>query len=126
MGRNRYIWLKGEHIPVTQEVYEAYYRPQWRERKSEKARIFNEVEYCDMTESDTSSAEDIAIAELEKESLQKALNMLSDEERALIEAIYFSKQSERTVAKIFDLPQRTVNWRKQRILAKLKKILNKQ
>ena len=29
--QDRYVWLDGEKIPVTKEVYDAYYRPEWAE-----------------------------------------------------------------------------------------------
>ena len=38
MSKNRYVWLDGMKIPVTEEVYRAYYRPVWREAKQKEVR----------------------------------------------------------------------------------------
>ena len=55
--------------------------------------------------------------------LRGCLSFLSETDRQLLESIYFKEMSEREFSKISGIPQRTVNDRKRRILAKLKKYL---
>lgn len=38
MTKQRFIYLEGEKIPVSEELYLAYYRPLWRERSYARAR----------------------------------------------------------------------------------------
>ncbi len=123
----RYIWLCGEHIPVTQEVYEAYYRPQWREMKQRVARLWRETSLENMPDDlehiMLPSAEEVFINEYCAQGLHQALRMLSDNEYSLITKIYFQDCSERSLAKELGISQMAINKRKHQILKKLKKLL---
>jgi len=57
------------------------------------------------------------------EKLKKSLTKLSDDELYLIEQLIYNEKSERELSAISGIPQRTINDRKHRILAKLKKLL---
>lgn len=59
------------------------------------------------------------------DKLRSALAMLSEDEQKLVNAIFFQELSEREWSSISGIPQKTINDRKRRILAKLKKILEK-
>lgn len=71
------------------------------------------------------SAEEQAIQNIEAERLHKALSFLSDDERNLILQLYFSERTEREVAELMGVYHNAVHKRKQRILRKLKKIIEK-
>jgi DNA-directed RNA polymerase specialized sigma24 family protein len=77
--------------------------------------------------SDEPSPEDILIRRMEYGELYRCLDMLRPGERALIDALYFSNDdkgmAEREYAEISGIPQKTINDRKARIFAKLKKLL---
>jgi len=53
--------------------------------------------------------------------LSKALSELTDDERFLINELFYQEKSERTVARETGLPQKTINNRKRAIINKLKK-----
>jgi RNA polymerase sigma factor (sigma-70 family) len=55
--------------------------------------------------------------------LNAALLLLSDDERALIRAIFFDGVSTKEIAKMENVDQSTVNRHKLKILAKLRKIM---
>ena len=57
------------------------------------------------------------------DKLRKSLPMLKAEEQELICALFFQRLSERELAAKTGIPQRTINDRKRRILAKLKEFL---
>ena len=57
------------------------------------------------------------------EKLHICLPHLSADEQKLIHAIYYDQLSERDYSAKTGIPQRTINDRKRRILAKLKKLL---
>ena len=63
-----------------------------------------------------------------KDNLRDALSQLTENERELIYALFYSNggsgMSERDYAKLKGVSQPSVNQRKARILGKLKKILN--
>jgi RNA polymerase sigma factor (sigma-70 family) len=58
------------------------------------------------------------------ETLYAALAELADDERELINALFFDEKSEREVADGYGISKQAVNKRKNVILAKLKKLLN--
>ena len=51
----------------------------------------------------------------------KALETLTDDERSLINELYFNEKSERILSKQIDIPQQTINSRKAIIIKKLRK-----
>ena len=58
--------------------------------------------------------------------LSKALSELTDEERFLIDELFYQEKSERMVAKETGVSQNTVNYHKNRILEKLRRLLEKK
>ena len=88
MKKEYYIKLSdGQIIPVTEEVYREYKRPQWREAKQKEVRQMREFSLEYMTEngmehiySDNQKlVEDIAEDNLMLEMLMKALETLTDD-----------------------------------------------
>jgi DNA-directed RNA polymerase specialized sigma subunit len=137
-------------VPVTEEVYLAYYRADRRMRyferdiKTESAMrdkngnvvgyrpakedslerlMENGADYADENE----SAEDILMNEDKAAELYAALNQLDDGERALIDALFFSNtgdgMSEREYAAVSGIPRKTLAYRRELILSKLKKLI---
>lgn len=69
------------------------------------------------------NVEDEAINNILIEKLRHSLTKLSDTDLYLIEQLIYNEKSEREVSKLIGVPQKTINDRKRRILAKLKKLL---
>ena len=63
----------------------------------------------------------MAIAHILQERLHQCLELLPPQDRELIHALYFEELSERQLAKRTGIPQRTINDRKRRVIAQLKK-----
>lgn len=74
---------------------------------------------------DTVSTEDVAIRNMEAQQLHKALSLLSDDERYLIEQLYFEERTERELAQELGVYHNAIHKRKQLILDKLKTFLKK-
>ena len=74
---------------------------------------------------ETLSLDEWIIRRLEIEQLHKALNVLSDDERYLIIQLYFEERTEREEAEELGVYHNAVHKQKIRILAKLRKILEK-
>ena len=150
MSQKQYcVNIGGALVDVTEEQYLAYYRSQRRMRyferdiKTETAirdkdgritgyapskedsldrLLENGADFADETE----SVEDSAIKKELIEKLREALDELTADERELIDALFFANgdgMTEREYAKISGIPQKTINDRKAKILAKLKKLL---
>ena len=148
MKKQKYIRLKNELIPVSEEIFRLYRRAARKARyfkedlKSEKYNIDLEKEKVHITSAredsldrlmengqefpDSSIAvEDKACYLVLKESLYKSLAQLTDAERQLIQELYFKGKSERQLAEEIDVPFMTLHNRKQQILLKLLKSMKK-
>lgn len=132
MDKEYYVKLHGRKIPVSKEVYNAYKRPEWRERKREVKRGKREKSLEAYTEaggvipSRDALIEEIVEDKLTLETLMAALEMLTEDERSLIEALYFQEKSERAYAEESEKPRMTIVYHRDQILGKLKKILENE
>lgn len=59
------------------------------------------------------------------ESLWSALQYLPEDERRLIDELFFNEKSERKLASELGVPRMTLSDKKHRILGKLKKFMDK-
>jgi len=141
-----FISVKGTRVEVSEEVYLIYYRSKRRERyfeqdiKSEKP-IRDEdgniigfhpskedsyerlISVGEEFASEQDSIEDMVFGRIMSDKLHEALDRLPDDERALINTLFFDGMTERQAAAMLGLSQKGVNKRKAKILKKLKKIL---
>ena len=125
----------GTLVPVTQEVYQAYYQAKRHDKTlCEKDERNGLVSYDGMDtedilgeemipDRDAISVEDAAIANILRSKLHRCLNLLDEPDRRLIHALYFKGMSERKYAKCAGIPQQTISDRKRRALSELKKLL---
>lgn len=72
---------------------------------------------------DVASAEEQALKNIQTQQLHKALLLLSDDERDLIERLFFQEQTEREIAAVYGLSQNAVNKRRKRVLDKLRELI---
>ena len=117
-----------------QATYKDYYKTRRRQKYLIEQAIKNGDISYDMLTTDETSGENIlnsgiqdisetVIHKVMLDRLRGCLSFFSETDRQLLESIYFKEMSEREFSKISGIPQRTVNDRKRRILAKLKKYL---
>lgn len=119
--RERYFMkdLKQGHVIVDQESMSITYIPG------------REVSYESLLEADWDfpsadrPAEDMMIKAQLMEKLEEALHILSDEEMELIQELFYLERTEHEAAKLFQVSQNTVHYRKNKVLAKLKGALKK-
>lgn len=143
----KYIWVNGQPVEVTEEVYEAY------TVGSRKMRYFEEdlkVQRIELDEDghvkriipsredsldrlmddnaeqyadDRESVEDTVLRRIGAQQLHIALAKLTEKERQLIDALYFREQTEAAAAVALGISQQAVHKRKNKILKKLKLFL---
>ena len=137
------IYINGTAIEVSKEIYDAYAQMGRRERYiEEKIQKIPHISFEKLMDASVPielytplkepSAESVflkAIDEAEHDDimrrLSEAMKMLNNEERALLFALYFEGVSTREYAKRCGVYQRTITYRRDQILKKLKLILNK-
>ena len=72
---------------------------------------------------DAEGTEDAAIRAVMTEKLTVAIHTLTDEEKAIVHALFYQEVSEVELAKRMGMPRTTLRARKDKILAKLKRLL---
>ena len=72
---------------------------------------------------DAEEVEDVAVRAVMLEKLNEALRTLTDEETAIIHALFYQEISEVELAKQLGIPRTTLRSKKDKILKKLKKML---
>ncbi|MDY4279316.1 MAG: sigma-70 family RNA polymerase sigma factor [Faecalicoccus sp.] len=143
----RKLWVNGQFIEVSEEVYQVYMQGDRKMRyfetdlKTERTMLAedgtvqriipsredsldrlmddNARQFSDASE----SVEDAVLRKMAEDELHRALEKLTDEEYALVYALFFEGKTERAYAKELGVAQVTVHKKKQRILKMLKEIL---
>lgn len=133
--KRKYILrVNGKLIPVNRDCYKLYYKVRRREKYLlESDEIHGKVSYHALDTEDytgeeiipdsSDSVEDTVVRKLMLEKLRKCLSLLPEDERSLILQIHAEDKSCRKIAFDAGIPQRTMNDRKNRILQKLRKLL---
>ncbi|MDR3587349.1 MAG: hypothetical protein P4L59_18840 [Desulfosporosinus sp.] len=120
-------------MSVTKEVHEAYYEQErrdeyYRRMKKKLHQSYDELSATSHPAEEQlfvppASVEELAERELTLEILFFALGKLADDERELVEKLYFENKSEREYARSTGVPQTTVLRRRERILVKIRKLI---
>ena len=132
MDKKYYISLDDStDVPVSEDIYRAYYRPVWREAKRRKVRADNEYSFEFMVEKYIDGnimpmhrlTDEIVEDKLLLESLMEALDNLTIDELGIINAVYFEEKTECEIAHENRVSQQYINKKKAKILCKLHKLI---
>ena len=136
-NRKYYIAFNGEVHEVSREVYQAYYQGKRKEKyiyEQDRAHENHILDISGMEELEAESGyclasaqpsiDDLLFAKELHNHLHQCLQMLPEADRALIQAIYFSGETESSYAKKIGLTQPGISKRHKKILAKLRKFMN--
>ncbi|WP_195923556.1 sigma-70 family RNA polymerase sigma factor [Clostridium tepidum] len=134
--KNYYIFLGDLKVDVSEEVYKGYWQETNRENylkrldKENRLGYFSEFVSDEVARSMEERLIDKAV-DLEKlvevkmqiEALNRALDNLSPDEREIIQALFYEEIPQRDLAKKLNISQGAVFRRKEKILKKLKVLL---
>ena len=135
MAGNYYITIDREKVFVSEEVYKTYRQMKRQERTQAEKDTRNGLISYDVFTTETIpgedllcdplqvSVEDTALSAVMCCKLYMCLDKLSPEERELINRIYFMGYSLRQLSSETGVPYMTIQHRKVKILAKLKKLM---
>ena len=129
-----FVPLQGCLLEVDEQFYTEYYKEYERNRYLAALDRKNKVLSIEAFDTEDENGADFIVDEdqdviqqvtdkLMIEKLRSVLPLLSDDERELIDAIYFQECSERDYARIKGVNQFAIHKKKHRILEKLKKFL---
>ena len=131
------INIRGTSVEVSEEVYLTYFRMDRQARGVDEKDIYNNTASYDALDTNETTGresiadagaipvEDIAIAHIMEEKLHSCLALLSKPERVYIYQRNWEGLSQTELADSYGVSQQALSYREQRILAKLKKLLEK-
>lgn len=124
-----------EDVTVTEEIYITYRRTEWNLKKNEQKIKAKTIPLSSLKGGEDGAYENfnefiaaefnpelLFLSELAKETLNQAIAKLNNEEKELINALFFEGKSERDYAKKKGVCRNAVHKRKIKILFKLKNI----
>lgn len=128
-----YLYVKGQRVEVSEEIYRAYVRPERRQRMREyraKEKVcVSSIEWLSekgFELEDKTQDFEMRLIEAEENAeeisnLYSAIKKLSERDRKLIELYYYESKTQQEVAEILGVSQQAVQKRLDRILGRLKK-----
>ena len=134
MDKREYVlYVKGKAIPVSEEVYKAYWKitehekylikKEWKNNVIPFSALDYDGHFVDNIIDERIDLEKTVEVKVQIEELNKALATLTKEERELIEAIFYKEESLRSISKIEKVSHQAISGRRDRILEKLRKLL---
>lgn len=126
----KYIYVKGKKIYVPDELYKAYKKELNHEahlnRMDRKHRVYGFEDYkmdSNSIADENVDIEKIIETKMRIEDLYQALEKLNDKERKVIDSLYFKEMTIRDVAKEHQVSSKKIFSFRNKILEKLKKML---
>jgi RNA polymerase sigma factor (sigma-70 family) len=128
MAKEYFIVIDGEQVPVDEDTYYAFKRPAWAERKRRQVRVEKERSLDAFMDAGYDVPSDALVSEIVEdklllETLYAALAELADDERELINTLFFDEKSERDVSRETGVPRKTIAYRRNKVLEKLRKLI---
>ena len=133
MAKEYYLYVKGKAVPVSEEVYKAYWKitehEKYLQRKDWKHNVIlfsaldHDGHFEDNIIDEKIDLEKIVEVKMQIEELNKALATLTEEERDIITAIFFREESLRSIGERKNRSYQAIEKRRDKILEKLRKLL---
>ena len=133
MAKEYYLYVSGQRVKVSEQIYKVY----WREKEHEKyleqvdkknhllffSSLDHDGNFVDNLADESVDVEKIIETQILIETVRKAMSRLNDEERDIIERLYFNDETLSSVARSKKVSYQAIQWRKNNILKKLKVLL---
>ena len=133
MPKEYYLYVNGQRVKVSEQIYKVY----WREKEHEKyleqvdkknhllffSSLDHDGNFVDNLADESVDVEKIIETQILIETVRNAESRLNDEERDIIERLYFNDETLSSVARSKKVSYQAIQWRKNNILKKLKVIL---
>ena len=133
MKKEYYLYVNGQKVKVSEEIYKVY----WREKEHEKyleqvdrknhllffSSLDQDGHFVDSIIDESVDVEKIVETQMMIEAVRNAISRLNAEEKDIIERLYFHDEPVRSVAKLKRVSYQAIQWRKNKSLQKLKLFL---
>lgn len=127
------IEINGKSYETTEEVYKAYFSMEYHEQYLEKKSRNYNLSYEGLAEAGYLTEErltnppksiiDTVVSTILIEKMLQGVDQLQADEKWLITELFFEGKSEREISRESGIPRKTLSYRKEVILLKLKKYL---
>ena len=128
-----FLYVKGKAVPVSEEVYNAYWKitehEKYLQRKDWKYSVIpfssfdHDGHFIDNIVDESVDVEKIVETQMMIEAVRNAISKLNDEERDIIERLYFNDETLSSIARGKKVSYQAIQWRKNSILKKLRVLL---
>ena len=133
MPKEYYLYVNGQRVKVSEQIYKVY----WREKEHEKyleqvdkknhllffLSLDHDGHFVDNIVDESVDVEKIVETQMMIEAVRSAISRLNAEERDIIERLYFNDEAIRLVVKLKSITHPALIKRRNKILEKLKKII---
>ena len=133
MPKEYYLYVNGQRVKVSEQIYKVY----WREKEHEKyleqvdkknhlfffSSLNHDGNFEDNLEDKNVDVEKVVATQMMIEAIKSALSKLNEDEREIIERLYFNDETLSSVARSKKVSYQAIQWRKNNILKKLKVLL---
>ena len=133
MAKEYYLYVRGQKVKVSEDIYKVYWREKEHEKYLEQVDRKNHLLFFSSLDHDGNFVDNIADESVEGakivetqmmiEAVRKALSKLNDEERDIIERLYFNDETLSSIARGKKVSYQAIQWRKNSILKKLSVLL---
>lgn len=133
MPKEYYLYVNGQRVKVSEQIYKVY----WREKEHEKyleqvdkknhllffSSLDHDGNFVDNLADESVDVEKIVETQMMIEAVRNAISRLNAEEMDIIERLYFNDETLSSVARSKKVSYQAIQWRKNNILKKLKVLL---
>ena len=133
MPKEYYLYVNGQKVKVSEQIYKVY----WREREHEKyleqvdrknhllffSSLDHDGHFIDNIADESVDVEKIVETQMMIEVVRNAISMLNAEERDIVERLYFNDETLSSIARGKKVSYQAIQWRKNSILKKLRVLL---
>ena len=133
MAKEYYLYVRGQKVKVSEDIYKVYWREKEHEKYLEQVDKKNHLLFFSSLDHDGNfennledknvDVEKVVATQIMIEALRNAMSKLNEEEREIIERLYFNDETLRAVAKTKNISHPTLIKRRDKILEKLKKFI---
>ena len=133
MPKEYYLYVNGQRVKVSEQIYKVY----WREKEHEKyleqvdkknhllffSSLDHDGHFVESIVDESVDVEKIVETQMMIEAVRNAISRLNAEEKEIIERLYFNNETLLSIATEKKVSYQAIQWRKNNILKKLKKLL---
>ena len=127
MKDHYYLYVRGQRVEVSEEIYREYYKLTEHEKYLKRKALVHECSLEEMTSNGEtvdvsfSDTEQEALTAMRRKRVQEEISGLTDEEKMLIRLRYYEQLTEREAALRMGIPQSTFHCRLNSLYKKLRK-----